>query len=154
MWTNEDTRGELGACPRKLWNKYSISSLKKWTFVEWGGGRTTGPTPPPLGTGLGITQNSGEAFYFFYFLFIHFFLHKVLILEYDCALFPVALVSRSLAGMGGVLTVDVRALPRVNSGVVCTKWNSQWRRRLWFAYSVYRPCSSNWVTVFDRFRNI
>ena len=45
MWTNEDTPGELGACPRKFWNKYSISSLKKWTFVELGGGRTTGPTP-------------------------------------------------------------------------------------------------------------
>ena len=41
-----------GLPPPKFWNKYSISSLKKWTFVELGGGgRTTGPTSPP-GTGL------------------------------------------------------------------------------------------------------
>ena len=46
MWTNDDRPGELGACPRKFWNKYSISSLKKWTFVELGGGRMTGPTSP------------------------------------------------------------------------------------------------------------
>ena len=37
-------------CPRKVWNKCSISSLKKWTFVELGGGgRTTGPTTPGYG---------------------------------------------------------------------------------------------------------
>ena len=37
MWTNEDTPGELGACPRKFWNKYSISSLKSGPLWSWGG---------------------------------------------------------------------------------------------------------------------
>ena len=38
----------MGACPRKFWNKCSISSLKEWTFAELGGSYNRSDPPPDM----------------------------------------------------------------------------------------------------------